>query len=230
MILLIDNYDSFAHNLARYIQQLGQTVNVFRNDELTIDQIRELAPTAIVISPGPCTPSESGICLQVIEQLYTEIPILGVCLGHQAIGQAFGANVVRVTPVHGQASAVDHFGHPLFDGIPESFFAGRYHSLVVERDSIPDELQVISELDGIPMAIAHQSHTTWGVQFHPESILTPCGYRLLANFLRAANCVVTEDRVVELTTQLERQRQPSRVMDSPKRRSTNPLTPHPWIQ
>lgn len=188
MILLIDNYDSFAHNLARYLRQLGQQVSVVRNDALSVSEIRELKPAAIVMSPGPCTPKEAGVCLQVVEQLHATIPMLGVCLGHQAICQAFGASVIRTAPVHGRAGKVQHYGHALFDEIDTPFMAGRYHSLIAESDSMPAELEVIatSLTDDVVMAIAHRQFSLVGVQFHPESVLTTGGYRLLGNFLGLA--------------------------------------------
>lgn len=188
MILLIDNYDSFAHNLARYLRQLGQDVAVVRNDEMSVAEIRTMNPAAIVLSPGPCTPNEAGICLHVVEQLHSTIPMLGVCLGHQAICQAFGASVIRTAPVHGRASEVQHRGHSLFDGLESPFMAGRYHSLIAACDSLPADLEVIatSLTDKIVMAISHRRFPVFGVQFHPESVLTSGGYRLLGNFLGLA--------------------------------------------
>jgi anthranilate synthase component 2 len=196
MLLLIDNYDSFTYNLAQYLGELGQTVKVVRNDKLTVDEIATLAPSRIVISPGPCTPNEAGVSLAVIEQLGGTIPILGVCLGHQAIGQAFGGKVVRAPKVmHGKTSAIAHNGQALFKGLPNPMQATRYHSLVVAPSSLPEVLRVdarVASLDGALdgdgeiMALSHKTLPVWGVQFHPESILTVDGKRLLANFLELA--------------------------------------------
>jgi anthranilate synthase component 2 len=197
MILLIDNYDSFAHNLARYLRLLGQGVHIVRNNRTNVDEIRSLAPAAIVMSPGPCTPDQAGVCLEVVARLHRTVPILGVCLGHQAICQALGATIARHEPAHGQAGLVHHTGHPLFNQIPSPFPAGRYHSLVAVRDSLPAELTVIATLavredqpdggQGPVMAVAHREFPVAGVQFHPESVLTPHGMQLLANFLQWAN-------------------------------------------
>jgi anthranilate synthase/aminodeoxychorismate synthase-like glutamine amidotransferase len=188
LILLIDNYDSFAHNLARYLRQLGQEVLVARNDVLSLAAIGNLNPAAIVMSPGPCTPEQSGICLPLIRELHAQIPMLGVCLGHQAICQALGARIVRSFPVHGQAAAVQHEGHPLFQDMETPFLAGRYHSLIAETASIPPALKVIATTatDQLVMAVAHCRFPVYGVQFHPESVLTPGGYQLLGNFLKLA--------------------------------------------
>lgn len=187
MILLIDNYDSFAHNLARYLRQLGQKVWVVRNDTLSIEDITLTNPAAIVMSPGPCTPGEAGICLQVVKQLHRSIPMLGVCLGHQAICQAFGANIVRTFPVHGQASAVEHRQHSLFQEIDSPFMAGRYHSLIADGPTLPVELEVLATTNrDVIMAVGHRQFPVFGVQFHPESVLTEGGYQLLENFLRLA--------------------------------------------
>jgi anthranilate synthase/aminodeoxychorismate synthase-like glutamine amidotransferase len=190
MILLIDNYDSFVHNLARYLQRLGQETLVLRNDALTADDIPRLAPRAIVLSPGPCTPNEAGCCLEVIRRWGTSLPMLGVCLGHQALAAAWGGMVVRAAePVHGRASVMEHNGSPLFAELPRRFAVGRYHSLVVDEATLPPMWEVIARTDeGIVMAIAHRQHRLWGVQFHPESILTEHGYPLLANFLTLAGC------------------------------------------
>lgn len=193
MLLIIDNYDSFVQNVARYFVELGQEVRVIRNDLLTIPQISELSPSAIVISPGPCSPTEAGISLAVVEELSGKIPILGICLGHQAIGAAFGGKIVRARhPVHGEASCVTHSGHALFQGLPETFQAARYHSLVIDHHDLPNQLEPLAwTLDAsqempVLMAVAHKTHPTYGVQFHPESILTQGGHRLLANFLNLA--------------------------------------------
>jgi anthranilate synthase/aminodeoxychorismate synthase-like glutamine amidotransferase len=188
MLLLIDNYDSFVHNLARYIEELGQETLVVRNDALSVDQIRRLAPSAIVISPGPCTPNEAGISVPLIRELGGDVPILGVCLGHQALAQALGGRVVRsAEPVHGKTTRVRHRGTRLFAGLPNPLTATRYHSLIVEETSLPHELQITARTpEGLPMALEHRSLPLFGVQFHPESILTEGGHRLLANFLTEA--------------------------------------------
>ena len=185
MLLLIDNYDSFTYNLAQYLGELGAEVRVERNDALTVDEVAKLAPRRIVISPGPCTPNEAGISLELIARLAGQVPILGVCLGHQAIGQAFGGKVVRAPRVmHGKTSPIEHDQTGLFRGIPSPMQATRYHSLVVEPSSLPPSLKVTARTaEGEIMALAHQSLPVWGVQFHPESILTVDGKRLLENFL-----------------------------------------------
>ncbi|AMV32338.1 Aminodeoxychorismate synthase component 2 [Pirellula sp. SH-Sr6A] len=188
MILLLDNYDSFVYNLDRYLQRLGHPTLVVRSDAIYVDAIAKLSPGAIVVSPGPKTPNEAGCSLEVIRRLGPTIPILGVCLGHQAIGQAFGGTVVRaLSPVHGKASRIHHGPSPLFDGIPSPYEVARYHSLVVDRPSLPPALQISawSDEDEI-MALEHRDYPIYGVQFHPESILTHFGYRLLANFLHLA--------------------------------------------
>ena len=189
MILLIDNYDSFVHNLARYLQRLGQETRVVRNDAVSVAEIRRSAPGAIILSPGPCTPSEAGCSLNAVREFTGEIPILGVCLGHQTIAAALGGKVVRAKePVHGRASQVWHSGEGVFAGLPSPLTVGRYHSLVVEEKSLPPELAVTARTDdGVVMGLAHRLHPVVGVQFHPESILTRGGYELLANFLRLAN-------------------------------------------
>ena len=186
MILLLDNYDSFVHNLARYFEEVGAETLVVRNDAITVDEIRRLRPQAIVLSPGPCTPYEAGITLEVIRQLGGVIPILGVCLGHQAIGMAFGARLCRAAqPMHGRTSLVRHSGQGLFAGLPQPLRVMRYHSLIV--DQIASPLRVISQTeDGIVMGLEHESLPIWGVQFHPESVLTVEGHRLLSNFLELA--------------------------------------------
>lgn len=186
MILMIDNYDSFTYNLVQYLGELGAELLVKRNDELGVAQIRELKPEAIVISPGPCTPNEAGISLQVIDQLKGEYPILGVCLGHQAIGQAFGGKVIRASNVmHGKTSEIHHDGKILFAGLPNPFVATRYHSLIVERDSLPDSLEISAWTEaGEIMGLRHKKYLVEGVQFHPESILTRPGKDLLNNFLK----------------------------------------------
>jgi len=185
MLLVIDNYDSFTYNLVQYLGEMGQEVRVVRNDEIAAAEIAALAPSHIVISPGPCTPNEAGISLEVIKSYAGKIPILGVCLGHQAIGQAFGGKVVRAARVmHGKTSPISHDGKGLFTGLPNPFEATRYHSLIVDRDSIPDVLEVTAEsADGIVMGLRHRHAPVEGVQFHPESILTNLGPDLLTNFL-----------------------------------------------
>jgi anthranilate synthase/aminodeoxychorismate synthase-like glutamine amidotransferase len=194
MILMIDNYDSFTYNLVQYLGQLGEDVVVRRNDETTLEEIEAMAPEAIVLSPGPCTPEEAGITLDVVRRFHEQIPILGICLGHQAIGQAFGGRVVRAERVmHGKTSPVVNDGRTTFRGMPNPVTAGRYHSLIVERGTLPDCLAVSAETEeGEIMGIRHQTHPVEGLQFHPESILTPNGKRMLRNFLEAY--VRKEDR------------------------------------
>jgi len=186
MIVIIDNYDSFTYNLVQYFGELEPDLRVFRNDAIDVDGIRALAPDRLVVSPGPCTPNEAGISCDVIQALGPEIPLLGVCLGHQCIGQVFGGDVVRADRImHGKVSAIHHRGHPLFEGIESPFTATRYHSLIVKRATCPDLLEVIAETDqGEIMALAHREFPIWGVQFHPESILTPAGKGLIKNFVR----------------------------------------------
>nr|PZN69089.1 MAG: anthranilate/aminodeoxychorismate synthase component II [Bacillota bacterium] len=188
MIVVIDNYDSFTYNLVQCLGELGATLAVYRNDQVSVEQVAAARPEAIVISPGPCTPDEAGISLELIRRLGPTTPILGVCLGHQAIVQAYGGRVVRAPSVmHGKTSRVRHSGEGLFAGLPNPFTAGRYHSLVADRASLPDELVVTAEAeDGVVMAVQHRVHPVYGVQFHPESILTECGPQLLRNFLRLA--------------------------------------------
>jgi len=188
VILLIDNHDSFVYNLDRYFQQLGQSTLVVRSDAITVDAVSRLALDAIVISPGPKAPDDAGCSMEVIRRMAGRVPILGVCLGHQAIGQVLGASIVRGTsPVHGKSSRIRHDGNPLFDGVPQEFQVGRYHSLVIDPSSMPAELIATAwTTDGTIMAIQHRSKHIFGVQFHPESILTLQGYDLLANFLRLA--------------------------------------------
>lgn len=188
MILVVDNYDSFVHNLARYLQRLGQETVVIRNDVVEMAEIRRLAPSAIVLSPGPCTPDEAGCCLDLVRQLGGEIPLLGVCLGHQVIGQALGASVVRAPQaVHGRSSWIRHTGDGLFSGLPDPLRVGRYHSLMVDRHSLPKALQVTATTDdGLVMAVEHRADRIFGLQFHPESVLTQFGYQMLAAFLDLA--------------------------------------------
>jgi anthranilate synthase component 2 len=184
-IFLLDNYDSFTYNLYQYLSELGATVTVRRNDEIEVDEIRELAPDKIVISPGPCTPAEAGISLPLIRELGVDIPILGVCLGHQAIGAAFGGRVLRAPePVHGKLSPILHQGQGVFAGLPSPFDATRYHSLIVERASLPESLEVTAETaDGLVMGLRHRTLPIQGIQFHPESYTTEHGKQLLQNFL-----------------------------------------------
>jgi anthranilate synthase/aminodeoxychorismate synthase-like glutamine amidotransferase len=186
MLLVIDNYDSFTYNLVQYLGELGVEMKIVRNDEFTVDEIESvIKPEKILISPGPGTPDDAGITLGVIDRFAAKVPILGVCLGHQAIGQHFGGSVVRApVPVHGKPVEIKHDGRTIFDGIPQGFSAGRYHSLVVERDSVPDCLEISAESpDGLVMAMRHKQEKIEGVQFHPESILTDHGKMLLKNFL-----------------------------------------------
>ena len=185
MVLMIDNYDSFTYNLVQYLGELGADVEVVRNDAITLDEIEARAPERIVVSPGPCTPAEAGISVPLIQRFAGKIPILGVCLGHQAIGQAFGGRVVRAQRVmHGKLSPVEHRGEGVFEGLPSPFQATRYHSLAIERDSLPAALEVTATADdGEIMGVRHRTHAVEGVQFHPEAILTEHGKRLLANFL-----------------------------------------------
>lgn len=187
-LLLIDNYDSFVHNLARYFQRLGQATDVVRHDAIDVAEVVARRPKAIVLSPGPCTPTEAGCSLQIVRQLHDQIPLLGICLGHQTISAALGAQVVRaIEPVHGRVSTVEHTGQGVFAGVPRPFHAARYHSLVVDPATLPPELEVTATTaDGVVMAIEHRTLPIVGLQFHPESILTSCGYQLLANFLRRA--------------------------------------------
>jgi para-aminobenzoate synthetase component II len=185
MILLIDNYDSFVHNLARYLRELGWPTQVVRNDAATTDDIAAMKPSHIVISPGPCTPNEAGISVATVRRFGPSIPILGVCLGHQSIGQAFGGRVVRARrPMHGKTSPIRHNGGGVFAGLPNPLQATRYHSLVVAKEDLPEELVITAESDqGEIMALAHRRYPMVGLQFHPEAVLTEHGYDLLRNFL-----------------------------------------------
>ena len=189
MILVIDNYDSFVFNVVRYFEELGQTVQVVRNDALDVSGIRDLSPDALVISPGPCTPKEAGISLAAIQELSGTMPILGVCLGHQAIGAAFGGMVERAArPLHGQATPIHHDGEGLFAGLPSPMNVGRYHSLIVARQpGMAEDLRIDAlSGEGEVMALTHRHHPTWGIQFHPESVLTEHGHELFSNFLDRA--------------------------------------------
>ena len=185
MILLIDNYDSFVYNLARYVRELGEAPLVRRNDAMTVDDILELAPSHVIISPGPCSPAEAGISTDVVRRVGRTIPVLGVCLGHQCIGAAYGGEIVRAgRPMHGKTSRIHHRGTDLFTGLPNPFLASRYHSLVISPASVPRELEVTATSeDGEIMAVKHATHPVYGVQFHPESVLTEHGYRMLDHFL-----------------------------------------------
>jgi anthranilate synthase component 2 len=185
MLLMIDNYDSFTYNLVQYFGELGQDVKVYRNDQVTVDEINKLAPDHIVISPGPCTPNEAGVSIDVIKAFAGKQPILGVCLGHQAIGQAFGGKIVHAKELmHGKTSMVHHNGEGVFKGLPSPFEATRYHSLVIERETLPDCLGITAWTDdGEIMGVRHKEFMVEGVQFHPESILSEHGHDLLRNFL-----------------------------------------------
>jgi anthranilate synthase/aminodeoxychorismate synthase-like glutamine amidotransferase len=192
MIVIIDNYDSFTYNLVQYFGEIESDIRVFRNDAIDVAGVRALNPSRIVISPGPCTPKEAGISCAVIRELGPEIPTLGVCLGHQAIGDVFGGDVVRAGKImHGKVSTIRHNGNRIFDGVDNPFTATRYHSLVIKRDTCPDCLEITAETDDIGqqepviMGVAHKQYPIWGVQFHPESILTNCGKRIIKNFMEA---------------------------------------------
>ena len=190
MILVIDNYDSFTYNLVQYLGELGEALVVRRNDAITVEEVGALRPEAIVLSPGPCTPTEAGVTVPVIQRWGAEIPTLGVCLGHQAIGQAYGGEVVRARRVmHGKTSRIEHAGDELFAGLPSPLEVMRYHSLVVEPSTLPAELEVLARASDDPTeihAMRHRTYPVWGVQFHPESILTEGGRQILRNFLDAA--------------------------------------------
>jgi len=187
MLVLIDNYDSFTYNLVHYLGELGARCEVFRNDKISVAEILQLAPRGIVLSPGPCTPNEAGICLELIKEAGPSLPILGVCLGHQAIGQAYGGNVVRAPqPMHGKLSSISHTGKGVFRSLPRTFEVTRYHSLIVEHESLPEDLMVTAEAGGLIMGLQHRTHPVHGVQFHPESIASEHGHALLANFLELA--------------------------------------------
>jgi anthranilate synthase component 2 len=196
-VTLIDNYDSFTWNLVHDLGSLGVDVTVLRNDEASVAQIMDRRPEAIVLSPGPCTPREAGVCLDLIAAAARDIPIFGVCLGHQSIGEAFGGQVVRAPlPVHGKLATIAHEGKTLFAGINAPFQATRYHSLVIERATMPDVLEIVAETDdGLVMAVSHRSLPVHGVQFHPESILSQHGHRILGNFLDIARAFNAKARV-----------------------------------
>jgi anthranilate synthase component 2 len=184
MILLIDNYDSFTYNLYHYIVASGCDVLVVRNDKISIVEIKNLNPLAIVLSPGPCSPDDAGICLQVIKDFKGKYPILGVCLGHQAIGQAFGGKIIKTHPMHGKVSEIYHSASDIFKDIPSPFKATRYHSLIIEKETFPDDLKITATTkDNIIMAISHKEYNIHGVQFHPESISSEYGHQLIKNFI-----------------------------------------------
>ena len=189
MLLLIDNYDSFTYNLVHYLGELGAEVTIYRNDAISADESLALKPQGIVLSPGPCDPDQAGICLELIEKNGGTIPLMGVCLGHQAIGQVFGGKVVRAkTLMHGKTSDIHHESHGLFQGLPTPFTATRYHSLTVERNSLPECLEVTAQTDdGVVMGLSHREYPVHGVQFHPESIASDQGHELLKNFLAIVN-------------------------------------------
>jgi anthranilate synthase component II len=188
MLILIDNYDSFTYNLVHFLGELGATCEVIRNDKISAEEVMKKKPKAIVLSPGPCTPNEAGVCLDLIAKAGGKIPLLGVCLGHQAIGQVYGGKVIRAPePLHGKLSTIRHQDKGVFKDLPEKFDVTRYHSLIVERNSLPDDLEVTAETpDGLIMGLQHKTHPVHGVQFHPESIASQQGHALLANFLQLA--------------------------------------------
>ncbi len=221
MILLIDNYDSFVHNLARYFERLGQETVVVRNDATTPAAVRRLAPAAIVISPGPGTPAEAGCSVAVVQELGAELPILGVCLGHQAIAAALGASIVRAAePRHGRTSHVEHSGSRVLAGVPSPFAVCRYHSLIVDERSLPADVRVTARAadDGAVMVLEHAAHPVVGVQFHPEAALTDHGYAILANFLALAGCRASHDADALMASEL---REPAAASYAPPR---NPIT------
>ena len=189
MILLIDNYDSFTYNLVHYVEELGHNVQVYRNDKISLKKIAKLNPKKIIISPGPCTPNEAGICLDLVKRFYDKMPILGVCLGHQSIGQAFGAKIIKASKImHGKTSKVSNLGSKIFKGLPSSFEAPRYHSLVIKNGTLPKNFRVISETidnkKNVIMGIEHENYPCYGVQFHPESIASvPFVKKIMKNFL-----------------------------------------------
>jgi anthranilate synthase/aminodeoxychorismate synthase-like glutamine amidotransferase len=210
VVLLIDNYDSFVHNLARYFEQLGQTTRVVRNDAITADEALALRPDAIVLSPGPCTPQQAGCSIEIVRRGWCDVPMLGVCLGHQAIAAALGGRVVRAAePMHGRTSRIAHDGAGVFRGVRNPLTVCRYHSLIVERASLPDCLEISAQTDdGTIMAVRHRELPLVGVQFHPESILTEDGYAMLANFLRLCRLPVPDSLPVLEAQHLERARRP----------------------
>jgi anthranilate synthase component II len=188
MLILIDNYDSFTYNLVHYLGELGSACEVIRNDKISADEVLKKKPKGIVLSPGPCTPNEAGVCLELIAKAGAKVPLLGVCLGHQSIGQAYGGKVIRApAPMHGKLSTITHADKGIFKGLPERVQVTRYHSLIVERKSLPDCLEITAETaDGLIMGLQHKTHPVHGVQFHPESIASEQGHAILANFLELA--------------------------------------------
>ncbi len=204
MLVLIDNYDSFVHNLARYCEELGCETKVVRNDCMSADGIAELGPRAIIISPGPCTPNEAGVSQEVVQRFSETTPILGVCLGHQAIASSAGARIIRSPrPVHGQTSPIEHDGSQLFHGLPNPLRVMRYHALIIDEVTLSSTYRVTARTGAIPMAIEHRSRPVFGVQFHPESVLTECGRFLLGNFLRIAGFDVSPSGESELTAPVD---------------------------
>jgi len=197
MIVMIDNYDSFTYNLVQYFGEFTPDIRIFRNDTVTVDEVKAMKPSALVISPGPCTPNEAGVSCDMIAALGPSVPTLGVCLGHQSIGQVYGGNVIRAARImHGKISQIRHTDNPLFDGVPNPFEATRYHSLIIERETCPKTLEIIAETDQQEiMAVAHREFPVWGVQFHPESILTGPGKRIIENFLRISGALPGKTRV-----------------------------------
>ena len=186
-ILLIDNYDSFTYNLLHYVEELGYNVQVYRNDKISLKKIAKLNPKKIIISPGPCTPNEAGICLDLVKRFYDKMPILGVCLGHQSIGQAFGAKIIKASKImHGKTSKVSNLGSKIFKGLPTSFEATRYHSLIIDKKTFSNDLEITAETaDGTIMGVQHKKYNIHGVQFHPESIKTKLGMKILKNFVNS---------------------------------------------
>jgi anthranilate synthase/aminodeoxychorismate synthase-like glutamine amidotransferase len=186
MILMLDNYDSFTFNIVQYLEQMDEKVETYRNDKITTEEIKRKKPRAIFLSPGPCTPKEAGITVDVVREFYKDVPIMGICLGHQSIGYAFGAKIVRADRImHGKISQVKHDGKTIFAGVPNPFPAGRYHSLIVVRETLPEFLEVSAETEeGEIMGLRHKKYPVEGIQFHPESVLTPQGKRIIRNFLK----------------------------------------------
>ena len=186
MILMIDNYDSFTFNIVQYLGQMGEDVQVFRNDRITLEEIKKLKPQAIFLSPGPCSPREAGITVEVVRNFYMSVPIMGICLGHQSIGYAFGGDIVRAEHImHGKTSMILNDGRTIFAGLPNPFSAGRYHSLIVKKDTLPDCLGISAQTaEGEIMGLRHRQYPVEGIQFHPESVLTPQGKRIIRNFLK----------------------------------------------
>jgi anthranilate synthase/aminodeoxychorismate synthase-like glutamine amidotransferase len=196
MVLIIDNYDSFVYNLAQYLGELGWQPVVYRNDQITLAQIEELAPSHIIISPGPCTPLEAGISNETVQHFGGKIPILGVCLGHQCIGYVYGGKIGRTPPVHGKTSIIHHDGKTIYQGLPNPFPATRYHSLIIDTEGFPSCLEVTAKTpEGIIMGVRHRNYAVEGVQFHPESILTEIGHDILSNFLRITQPVWSESQI-----------------------------------